>query len=179
MIDIEPKIHDLMPDFHNPRIGNATTKLEAMGRIVSLQGEKLFNLAQDIVNNGLSPIDRLLVIKEAAFPEHFVVVEGNRRATALILLSNPILINSLEVFSTSAAMKRLQTKLRDLSDRFDKASCEPLKVVLAPSRQSTQHWVQLRHSGEADGVGVTRWKYIESQRFADPVILPESKGLHK
>ncbi|MDO9639700.1 MAG: hypothetical protein Q7J44_14260 [Pseudotabrizicola sp.] len=168
MIDAVLLIDDLMPDFLNPRIGNAATRLESINRIVSLQGPKLVNLAQSILSNGLSPIDRLLVIKDEKFPEHHVVIEGNRRATAMILLANPRLIETLDAFESSADLKRCKAKLLGLAASFSRSTVEPIKVVLAPNREATRYWVQLRHSGEGDGVGVTRWRVIESARFTDP-----------
>jgi hypothetical protein len=73
------------------QLSRKRARLEALTRVIELQGEKLSNLAKDIVDNGLSPIDRLLVIEDEALPDHYVVVEGNRRATALIILNNPAL----------------------------------------------------------------------------------------
>ena len=168
MIDAELLVDELMPDFLNPRIGNATTRLESIERIVGLQGPKLVNLAQSILTNGLSPIDRMLVVKDEKFPQHYVVIEGNRRATAMILLANPRLIETLGAFDSSADLKRCKVKLLALSGSFSRAIVEPIKVVLAPNREATRYWVQLRHSGEGDGVGVTRWRAIESARFTDP-----------
>lgn len=74
MIDIDATIDQLMPDFHNPRIGNASSRLEALTRIVELQGDKIANLAKHTVENGLSPIERMFVVEEEEFPDHYIVV---------------------------------------------------------------------------------------------------------
>lgn len=167
MIDIDATIDELMPDFENPRIGNASTRLEALTRVIELQGEKLNNLAKDIVENGLSPIDRLLLVEDEAFPDHYVVVEGNRRATALIILNNPTLVKSMDVFKQDATFSRVGQRMEALAKTFNKSDVEPIKAVLAPNRASTRHWVEIRHLGPQEGVGVTRWNTIEKNRFAD------------
>ena len=82
------KIDQLKLDLLNPRIRNAANQHEAMQQIIDEQDHKLANLAEHIVdNNSLNPMDRLLVLKD---PDgKYVVLEGNRRALALKLLSNP------------------------------------------------------------------------------------------
>lgn len=161
-------IDELMPDFRNPRIGSAKNRLEALTRIVELQRSKLVNLAQSIATIGLSPIERMFAIKEEDFPDHYVIVEGNRRATALILLSNPTLIETMPVFSKNPDLRKVQARMREIAKSFDRTKLEPLKLVLAPNRESTAAWIQIRHTGEGEGVGVTRWKPVESARFSDP-----------
>lgn len=168
MIDIDLTIDQLMPDFRNPRIGDAKTRLDALNRIVMLQRSKLVNLALSISERGLSPIERLLVIKDPAFPDHNVVIEGNRRAATLILMTNPRLISSLEAFNATPELNRIQARLSEIASKFARSRVEPIRAVLAVDRAATQYWVQLRHNGEGDGVGVTRWRTVESLRFADP-----------
>ncbi len=151
MEDLHVVIDQLMPDFANPRIGHAKTKLEAIERMVRLQRDKIVALAGDIVKNGLSPIDLMMGIHDDQFPDHVVIVEGNRRATALILLSNRKLIESLPVLSQTTSMKSVRTKLLDMASMFDKHRIEPIKLVLAKDRASTRHWIRLRHGGELAG----------------------------
>ncbi len=72
------KIDAVLLDHENPRISLSESQREALQKIIDDQGPKLAALAQSIVQNGLSPMDRFLVIK---VPEKgkWIVIEGNRR----------------------------------------------------------------------------------------------------
>ncbi len=59
--------------------------VSGIGRI----GDKLLVLAKDIVQNGLNPAERVMVLKDEKKDKQFLVLEGNRRVTALKLLNNP------------------------------------------------------------------------------------------
>ena len=56
------------------------------------QGDKLYSLVDDIVNNGLSPVD-LIIVTPNEDSNKYVVLEGNRRITSLKLLNNLTLID--------------------------------------------------------------------------------------
>ena len=59
---IELNIGQLELDLENPRIMKAVDQREAMQRIIDDQDIKLANLADSIMEAGLNPMDRLLVI---------------------------------------------------------------------------------------------------------------------
>ena len=68
------KIDQLKLDLINPRISKASNQREAMQKIIEDQGRKLANLAESIVNEGLNPMDRLLVMKsEDSYGMHTAV----------------------------------------------------------------------------------------------------------
>jgi hypothetical protein len=60
------KIDELLLDLKNPRLVEPKTQREATQQIIDEQGVKLVELAQSIIVDGLSPSERLLVIKDAA-----------------------------------------------------------------------------------------------------------------
>ena len=68
-----------------------------MQRIIEDQDTKLANLAESIAEEGLNPMDRLLVIKSIQRAGRYMVLEGNRRAAALKILRNPTILTGLEI----------------------------------------------------------------------------------
>jgi hypothetical protein len=83
------EIDQLELDLINPRISKAADQHEAMQRIIDDQNTKLGNLAESIAEDGLNPMDRLLVMKSEQKSGKYTVLEGNRRALALRILKNP------------------------------------------------------------------------------------------
>jgi hypothetical protein len=63
MTEIQLKVADLVLDHDNPRITHAEGQQEALQKIVKDQKTKLVKLAQSIVEHGLNPMDRLLVLR--------------------------------------------------------------------------------------------------------------------
>ena len=86
---IDCSIDQLLLNSENPRNESAANQRDALQKILDDQEEKLFVLAEDIVEAGLSPMDRMLVLREKKDSERFIVLEGNRRIAALKILSNP------------------------------------------------------------------------------------------
>lgn len=166
MIPVDLYISDLMPDFRNPRIGNAVTKIDALERIVRLQGDKLGALAESICTYGLSPYENMGVLRTDEFPDKDVVMEGNRRTAALILLQNPVMIDNMNVFTESPKLKALGNRLKTIAGSFDPSNVEPISGVRADARKDHEYWMLLRHGTGLDGAGIERWTGVESRRFS-------------
>mgnify|MGYP000944436713 CR=1 FL=1 len=62
--------------------------------MITEQENKLVNLAEDIINNGLNPSDIPIVTPSADDEKAYVVLEGNRRVTAIKLIIQPDLVPS-------------------------------------------------------------------------------------
>ncbi len=58
MSAIRTDVKDLLLDLQNPRISNAGSQRDALQKIIDDQGLKLVVLAESIVLEGLSPMDR-------------------------------------------------------------------------------------------------------------------------
>lgn len=159
-------VDDLLLDSENPRIGTAESQRDALQRIIDDQGEKLYELADDIVSEGLSPIDRLLVLRESDSSKSYIALEGNRRVAALKILSNPNLLTGLDL--KPALKKRFEI----LASQFDKRSIEPVDAFVVDSRQQGNRWIYLRHTGENQGRGVVGWSGVAAARFRgeDPAL---------
>lgn len=161
MAAIDLKIEQLVLDNDNPRITHALGQQEAMQKVVRDQGAKLVRLTESIVEKGLSPIERLMVLEVSANPQRFIALEGNRRVTALKLLTNPAQMTGL----TMAESVRRQ--IEKLAAIFDKSKVEPMAAYEVPSREDGRYWIELRHNGEDEGRGVVGWKPIVAARFRD------------
>lgn len=80
----------------NPRTNPEADQTAAMRSLISVErdGEKIYALAQNICQMGtLDPGDRLYTVASADDAGRYVVVDGNRRLTALRLLSQPGLLD--------------------------------------------------------------------------------------
>lgn len=152
-MDFETKtipIGQLLLDTKNPRHGKLESQRAAIESLISSQRQKLVVLANDIRENGLSPIENLMVLKAK---NGYTVLEGNRRLTAIKLLDNPALADGTPI---SAAIKRLANKGSPPSE----AVCS-----VAPSRKAAEHWLEIRHGGESEGAGVVPWSAYAANRF--------------
>lgn len=154
------EIDDLLLDTGNPRIGSAASQREALQKVLDDQGEKLYELASSIVDEGMSPIDRLLVLKDSTGSvERFVALEGNRRVAALKILANPTILSGMTV--KPATQKRLDK----LARTFDRKSVEPIDCYEVDTREDATTWLHLRHTGENEGRGVVGWSGVAASRF--------------
>lgn len=153
------KIDQLELDLVNPRINKAADQHEAMQRIIDDQNTKLGNLAESIVEEGLNPMDRLLVMKSEQTAGKYTVLEGNRRTFALKILKNPNVLTGLNVPAG------LQKKLERLAQGWDYKSVEPIACYEVDSRIDGNSWIEQRHSGEDEGRGIVRWSGVATSRF--------------
>ena len=160
------KIDQLELDAVNPRISEANSQHEAMQRIIDDQDIKLGNLAESIVDDGLNPMDRLLVMKSEGVNGKYTVLEGNRRVAAMKILKNPAVLTGLEVRAP------LQKKLEKLAQAFEPQSVEPIPCYEVNSRAEGNSWIEQRHTGEDDGRGIVRWSGVAASRFRgrDPAL---------
>lgn len=156
---VRVRIEQLLLDTENPRIGDASSQHDALQKIFDDQEEKLFELAQSIATEGISPIDRLLILKEKPSSNQFIALEGNRRVAALKVLANPAVLTGLNMKAS------LQRRLEELARGFDKRNVEPVDCYEANSREAGASWILLRHTGENEGRGVVGWSGHASAQF--------------
>lgn len=166
MAAIRLRIEQLLLDTENPRIGEARSQHDALQQILDDQEEKLFSLAQSIVREGMSPMDRLLVLRENAKSNRYIALEGNRRVAALKILSNPAVLTGLNV------KQSLQKRLEELATDFSRTAVEPIDCYEVESREDGASWIHLRHTGENAGRGVVGWSGAATARFrgTDPAL---------
>lgn len=150
-------LENLLLDRENPRHERVANQVDAIRTIAQSQGSKLVNLAKDIVENGLNPME-LIMISRAEQEERFIVEEGNRRVAALKILSNPGLLASLGLNKARAKQyKDLQEQAQDSLPQ------EIMCAVVSP--EDAEHWRMLKHTGENEGAGVVPWTTVAKDRF--------------
>jgi len=161
------KVEELVLDTNNPRVETSKSQHEEIQRLLDDQGDDLLSLAEDILENGLSPIERLLVMQDKDDPEKFAVLEGNRRLLALKIMVNPSLLGGLEVDS------KLKKQFEEAASEFkNKPTVHAVDCYAVDTRDQARHWILLRHTGANDGAGVVDWTAVASARFRgeDPAL---------
>lgn len=160
------KVEDLLLDLDNPRISKSLSQREALQKVIEDQDVKLAALAQSIIQDGLNPMDRLLVIKSGDEAGKFVVLEGNRRLATLKILTNPAVLSSIEI------RPALQKRLEALASEFDPASIGSLDCFVLGNRNDGAMWIKQRHTGENEGRGIVNWGGVARARFrgTDPAL---------
>lgn len=166
MSAINLKIEQLLLDSSNPRIGSASNQRDALQKILDDQGNKLAELTESIVSDGMSPIERLLVLREKRGGDRFISLEGNRRVAALKILSNPAVLASLSLGGA------LQKRFERLAKDFDWTTVEPIACYEVAENNEAIKWIYLRHTGENEGRGVVGWSGLAAARFrgTDPAL---------
>lgn len=164
--DVTISIGDLLLDPENPRFPpGPDAQIELRQAILDDQGSKIAELAADIVRNGLSPMDRMMILRPDPHKTEVIALEGNRRTAALQILNNPDLLTDLHLPDP------LRNKLVDLAETFDATKVEPIRAVLMPDRESARRWIEIRHIGENDGRGIVGWTGVQTARFRGDKML--------
>jgi len=156
---ISAKPTDLLADTSNPRIPEeGLSQPEALRAIAKTQrGEEILALAQDIVSQKSLDPSALPIVIRAGQTGHFVVLEGNRRLTAIRALEKPASFEG--VFSESVLQQ-----MRKLSTLYQSAPIDKIKCCLMANAQEAQHWIDLRHTGKNGGAGLVQWGPHEKAR---------------
>jgi hypothetical protein len=150
--DIE--VAKLRLDLRNPRLPDEPdSQREAFEQMADAQGSKLLALCKHIARYGLSPAQRFIVIPDD--DNQFIVLDANRRLTALRALEQPDLVQGQ---LSEAEMKQL----KQLTDRYEPLDDVPCTVF--GSREDADIWVQLLHEGESDGAGLVAWSAQQKAR---------------
>ncbi len=149
------KLTELRLDEKNYRLGPQPGQREAILAMIDDQKGKLANLAHDIMEmSGLSPGEPLWVTKDTKRAGQYIVLEGNRRITALKLMETPALADGTVV----------EKHFRNLSKLYAKKPIRKLEAKIFASREEAQPWIRRRHLSETSGVGLQRWKTLAKAR---------------
>ena len=156
---IELSIDELILDLDNPRVGSTSSQSEALESIVRLNTGHFQNLMASIRDEGLDPGDSLYVVRSDD-GQDFVVLEGNRRLSALKVLSNPDVLTGTDL--PESTKKRL---VRETTG-FQRTEVEPVRCVRFDDREDANDWIRRRHTGVAGGEGRITWRPLEIQKFS-------------
>jgi hypothetical protein len=150
--DIE--VAKLRLDLRNPRLPDEPdSQREAFEHMSDVQGSKLLALCKHIARHGLSPAQRFIVIPDD--DNQFIVLDSNRRLTALRALEQPDLVQG----QFNETEMRL---LRQLADTYEPP--EDVPCVVFSKREDADVWVELLHEGESDGAGLVAWSAQQKVR---------------
>jgi len=152
-------VASLLIDAGNPRLSEEPTdQREAIRAVAAQQKAKLVALATDIVEHGINPADRAIVMPAQDQQNRYVVLEGNRRLSALRILENPNLI-------VGAVTPTAEKRFRSLSRTYSSNPIEKMDCVVFDTEPEADHWITLRHTGENDGAGIVPWGADETARY--------------
>lgn len=154
------KLSDLLINTENYRFEPVASQKEAIDQMVADQGEKLYNLAEHIIKNGLNPNDRIQAVPSNHDKTKYNVLEGNRRTVALKLLMQPDLIDD---------NVSLRKKFRKLHDDNKSDIIKLLECTVYDNPAEADKWIKLKHAGQSDGVGTVAWNAQQVQRFEEKV----------
>jgi hypothetical protein len=156
------KLMDLHVNTENYRFSTMAGQKDAIDKMVGDQGDKLYNLATHILENGLNPNDKIQVSASGAHNTEFNVLEGNRRIVALKLLNNPDLID----MQGYAGLKK---KFRKLHDQHKSKIITDVECIVYVDLTEADKWIKLKHTGQNNGVGTVEWNSQQVQRFEEKV----------
>ncbi len=145
--DIE--ITKLLMDGNNPRHQSKESQREILEWMTSGEqkiGEKLAELAKDIVEFGLNPLDRIAVISSEENEDEYTVLEGNRRLTAVKLLNNP----------EAAPTKNWTEKFRKMRGK-NYTAIKVIPCVVCSDLKTAFHFIELKHLSGQGGAGTVSW----------------------
>ena len=155
------RVADLLVDEKNPRLAQPNKgQRETLRALASYQGRKLQKLAEDILTHGLDPSELTIVMPARGDEDkgRYIVLDGNRRLTALKALENPELL-------AGAVPASVVTAMRKLSQLYQKAPLDSIPCLVFKERPEADHWIELRHDGEREGAGPVLWGSEERGRF--------------
>lgn len=135
----------------NYRFDQVDNEKEAIDVMISEKGPEIYNLAKHISENGLDNAKDIRTLKRG---NNFLVLDGNRRITALKCLFNP------EIISDS----KLKTKFNKLSKNTENIPTN-IQCFVYDTEEEAAKWIKLDHTGKNNGVGQDDWGTAEINRF--------------
>ncbi len=144
----------LLFNVRNYRIVAQDSQKGALDKIIVEQGRKLITLAKDIVEIGLSPFDLPMVIDAEDGNGNFIMMEGNRRLTAIRLLLDPELAKNTPLH---AAFVKLHNNNLDAIPKV-------IDCAIAPNRELAIMWGNRKHASGLDGKGTEPWTAMAKAR---------------
>lgn len=148
-------ISNICLDIENLRHDKVSTEPEAIHMLLSDDTEhKVLELASDIVElRMLDPSSKLIVTSDKNNKGHFIVLEGNRRITALKTLANPEFSKGIKGYAT----------FKKLSPTFLKLGITQVECVIMPPAEA-QIWIKRKHYTRMGGKGTLTWGALGSAR---------------
>src|SRR5574344_894739 len=154
------RLTSLFVNTENYRFEPLLSQKEAINKMIEDQEDKLYSLVDDIIINGLSTVD-LIIVTPIEDSNKYIVLEGNRRITSLKLLSNPTLIDDKYTSLRKKFLKLRKEKLEVISE------LKGINCAIFENPAEADLWIKRKHSGELNGVGTVTWNAQQKQRFEE------------
>lgn len=145
-------VSKLKLDELNYRHNEVDNQIAAIRAVIEHQGEKLIRLAAHILENGITPGERIQVVADdqSGDEDAFVVTEGNRRITVFKLLDNPDL----------ASGTVLHEPFKKMAREFARRPVRKLPCVILQDREQADVWMDVKHSTNMGGAGIEKWDAV-------------------
>jgi len=156
------KLVDLLVNTENYRFDSVASQKESIDIMVEDQHDKLFRLAEHIIENELNPNDIIQVSPSSHDKSKFNVLEGNRRVIVLKLLNNPDLIDHPKY-------QTLKKKFKKLHDKNKSSIIKEIECIIYDDPSEADKWIKLKHAGQSNGIGTVDWDAQQVQRFEEKV----------
>jgi hypothetical protein len=146
------RIEKLIVNPENYRFDPVDNQDEAIDLMLEEKGEDILNLAKHIFKYGLDKAkdSRVQETKEGLF----LILDGNRRATAIKCLNNTSLIKD-------ASLKKRFLKILEEDGSVPKE----VNCFVYENEKDAAGWIKLDHTGKNEGVGQDPWGTAEQERF--------------
>ncbi|MET8386502.1 hypothetical protein ABZV14_26215 [Streptosporangium canum] len=152
-------VSKLLLDEYNARLGEPQPDQKSTEHaLATLLGSQLLEMARDVLTYGTDPSASLIVTPEGAPLGKYRVLEGNRRLLVVKALTRPRIV--ADVLSP-ARRKRLM----DLSTRFRENPIRRLRCIVYEAEEEAEHWIELRHTGANNGIGLVEWDANDKDRW--------------
>lgn len=148
-------------DLQNPRYPVQNSDREEMEKILLSNMGKSIRLAEHIIEFGQNPIDLIAVVQSDS---RYIVLEGNRRAAVLKVLNKPLLLDSMPAGPGVPAFCK---RMKKLAEKASGTDINKVTVVLFPSREKADVWINLKHTGENGGAGTVPWDASAQARYSN------------
>lgn len=144
----------------NPRCLFVETEEDALCELLLDQGgdkstNKIVSLAKSIITKGWIPTELLIVRPSKTDKDSFVVMEGNRRLTALKSLDNPGYLP--DSFPT----------VRAAFEKMSLPDIPTVKCYVTDDQAEINRLIELRHNGQNQGAGIIPWDSVQRTRFME------------
>lgn len=153
---------DLIVNTENYRYDPLSSQKEAIDIMIEDQKDKLYNLAEHIITNGLNPNDKIQVVPSEHDRLKFIVLEGNRRVISLKIINNPNIIDHPEYLY-------LKKKFKKLHDENRSRLLNEIECIVYDDPSEADKWIKIKHTGQINGIGTVDWNPQQIQRFDEKV----------
>lgn len=148
-------IDKLIVNPENYRFDSVDNETSAIKIMLQNHNKAIKELLKDILENGLNPLERLLVFKKNEF---YIVLEGNRRVTALKIIHNVNLLKDIE-------QKYFNEYSKILNNANSKINIDKISCAITDNISDSNKWIALKHTGSNGGKGTIPWDTTQKRRF--------------